>query len=257
MILGQPILLVLRSALLLTGRRARELAWVFGSVALMAQACAQDSIDPDLPQPLSEEVFEKLLDSPPFIRTLGVGDSLILTGIANTSGTTIATLFDTDTKKSHTVSQKPNHEGWQLLGVGGDPKKNKTWQAKIQIRGGEVVTVRYAEPPPRLPRVLGGGLSGGVNGSGGNGGPPGGSPQLSRADEAVAKNAAVNYKEGFTSDGYPEAPPKEMVERLSRLSVGQREDINRQMIGLKNQGLGMPERRKIYEGMVDRALRQR
>jgi hypothetical protein len=71
-----------------------------------------------------------------------------------------------------------------------------------------------------------------------------------------AKQAAVNYKEGFTSDGYPRQPPPEMVEKLSRLSVGQREDINRQMIGLRNQGLGLDERRKIYEKLVDRSIRR-
>ena len=70
---------------------------------------------------------------------------------------------------------------------------------------------------------------------------------------AEAKNAAVNYKEGFTSDGYPKAPPPEMVAKLSRLSVSQREDINRQMLGLRNQGLGMDERRKIYENLVERS----
>jgi hypothetical protein len=68
-----------------------------------------------------------------------------------------------------------------------------------------------------------------------------------------AKNAAVNYKEGFSSDGYPRAPPPEMVAKLSRLSVSQREDINRQMLGLRNQGLGLDERRKIYENLVDRS----
>ena len=63
----------------------------------------------------------------------------------------------------------------------------------------------------------------------------------------------MNYKEGFTSDGYPNAPPPEMLQKLSRLSVGQREDINRQMLGLRNQGLGMDERRKIYENLVEKA----
>ena len=72
-----------------------------------------------------------------------------------------------------------------------------------------------------------------------------------------AKKAAVNYREGFTSDGYPNQPPPEMVAKLSRLSVDQREEINRQMIGIRNRGLGMDERRRIYEGMVDRASQGR
>jgi|UniRef100_UPI003783726A hypothetical protein len=66
-----------------------------------------------------------------------------------------------------------------------------------------------------------------------------------------AKNAAVNYKEG-----YPKAPPPEMVAKLSRLSTSQREDINRTMFGYRNQGLGLDERRKIYENLVDRSIRR-
>jgi hypothetical protein len=72
-----------------------------------------------------------------------------------------------------------------------------------------------------------------------------------------AKNAAVNYREGFSSDGYPQKPPAEMVGKLSRLSVSQREDINKQMLGLRNRGLGLDERRKIYENLVDRSLQGR
>jgi hypothetical protein len=72
-----------------------------------------------------------------------------------------------------------------------------------------------------------------------------------------AKNAAVNYKEGFNADGYPRQPPPEMVAKLSRLSVSQREDINKQMFGLRNKGLGLDERRKIYENLVDRSGQSR
>ncbi|MFO1484364.1 MAG: hypothetical protein U1F71_13480 [Verrucomicrobiaceae bacterium] len=48
-----------------------------------------------------------------------------------------------------------------------------------------------------------------------------------------------------------------MVAKLSRLSTSQREDINRTMFGYRNQGLGLDERRKIYEGLVDRAMQRR
>jgi hypothetical protein len=67
----------------------------------------------------------------------------------------------------------------------------------------------------------------------------------------------VNYREGFASDGYPSQPPPEMVEKLSRLSVGQRENINREMMNLRNRGLGMSERRQIYENLVNRASQDR
>ena len=48
-----------------------------------------------------------------------------------------------------------------------------------------------------------------------------------------------------------------MVAKLSRLSVSQREDINRQMLGWRNKGLGLDERRKIYEDLVDRSMQGR
>lgn len=205
--------------------------------------------DPDLPQTVKSGSFDAIISSSPFTRTLGVSDSLILTGIAHIEHDVFATLFDTHTMESHVVSKQANTLGWQLVGVGGDTANPKTLSARIQIAGGQVITVRYQTPPARILR----GIS--RSGSGSSGG--GNSAPLTPAQVEEAQKAAVNYKEGFTSDGYPKAPPAEIVEKLSRLSVSQREDINRQMIGLRNQGLGMEERRKIYEDAVERATRGR
>jgi hypothetical protein len=206
--------------------------------------------DGAIPQPLKSDVFEVLMVSPPFTRSLNLSDSLILTGVARFDNHVVATILDTETMESQVVSQTPNHEGWQLIGIGGDPANANTWTAKIQVRGGEVVSIRYQEPPTRRGRS-----ASGAYGSGG--GPGGNSPPLSASQLEEAKKAAVNYREGFGSDGYPNQPPPEMVERLSRLSVGQREEINRQMIGIRNRGLGMEERRRIYEDMVGRASQGR
>lgn len=203
-----------------------------------------------IPQPVNNVAFEALLATSPFTRSLGVSDSLILTGVARFGNDVFATLLDTQTMDSQVVSHMPNGEGWQLIGVGGDPAKIDTWTARIQIRGGEILSIRYQKPPPRLARATSG-ASGSGGGSGGN------FPPLSAAQMEEAKQAAVNYREGFTSDGYPRQPPPEMVEKLSRLSVDQRGDINRQMIGIRNRGLGMEERRRIYEDMVNRATQGR
>ena len=202
--------------------------------------------DGAIPQPVNMEVFEELVMNSPFTRSLGVSDSLILTGIARFEQDTFATLLDTKTFESHVVSKTPNYQGWQLVGVGGNSAEIQTWSAKIQIPGGEVISVRYQKPPPKPPRTKSGGSS-----SGGN------TPQLTSSQMNEAKTAAVNYKEGFSSDGYPKAPPPEMVAKLGRLSTSQRETINQQMLGLRNQGLGLDERRKIYEGLVDRSLQGR
>ncbi len=180
-----------------------------------------------------------------------MSDSLILTGIARFDRHIVATLLDTRTMESQVVSQTPNRDGWQLVGVGGDPANMHTWTARIQVRGGAAVSVRYQAPP-----VKRGGTS-----SGGPvlGGSPGGSSSSALSPRQVeeAKNAAVNYREGFSGDGYPRQPPPEVVEKLSRLSTGEREEINRQMIGLFSRGVSTEERRRIYDDLVNRSSQGR
>jgi hypothetical protein len=220
---------------------------VFMALGVVGSLHAQD--DGAIPRPMREETFEALMANPPFTRSLGFSDSIILTGVAKFDQDTFATLMDTQTMESQIVSKTPNREGWQLIGVGGNPAKAETWIAKIQIRGGETVSIRYQKPPPRPPKS-------GASGKGSSGS-SGGSGTLTTAQISEARAAAVNYKEGFTSDGYPRQPPREMVEKLSRLNVNQREEINREMISHRNRGLGLDERRKIYEGLVDRAMQRR
>jgi hypothetical protein len=220
-----------------------------GLYAIMAHA--QD--DGAIPRPMRGETFDDLMANPPFTRSLGISDSLILTGVAKFDRDVFATLMDTKTMESQIVSRTPNRDGWQLIGVGGDPARTETWSAKIQIRGGEVVSIRYQKPPPRPSKSGTGGSSGGGSSSGGSGN----LPAISNSQISEAKAAAVNYKDGFLADGYPDKPPREMVEKLSRLSTSQREEINRTMFGHRNQGLGLDARRQIYEGLVNRALQRR
>ena len=206
--------------------------------------------DGAIPQSVNEADFEALFSSSPFTRSMGVSDSIILTGVAHIQGDVFATLLDTETMQSQVVSKTANIQGWQLVGVSGNPVDSRTWAAKIQVAGGQVISVRYQKPPTkRTPSASGG--------KGSSSSPNENLPPLSTSQMAEAKNAAVNYKEGFSSDGYPRQPPPEMVSKLSRLSVGQREDINRQMLGLRNKGLGLDERRKIYENLVDRSMQGR
>lgn len=226
--------------------RALGLAWAgFGSVSL---ALADD----DLPQPLATNAYEALLASSPFTRTLGVSDSLILTGLLYREDEVVATLLDTQTFASQVVGKTPNLQGWQLVGVGGDPANRQTWTAQIRVQTGEIVSIRYQAPPPRPASRSS--SSGSLSGSSGSGGS---APPLSESQMREAQRAAVDYRQGFSADGYPRTPPPEMVSKLSRLSVSQREEINRRMLGLRNQGLGLDERRRIYEGLVDRAGQQR
>jgi hypothetical protein len=202
-----------------------------------------------IPPPVRLEDFEAVITNSPFTRSLGVSDSLILTGVMHIDNDVVATLFDTKTLESHVVSKTANFQGWQLVGVGGNGASLKTWSARIQVDGGEIISVRYQQPPKTTFVAKSSGKSGG--------GPGGKSPPLSTAQLDEAKSAALDYKKGFNADGYPKEPPPEMVAKLSRLSVSQREEINRQMFGYRNQGLGLDERRKIYENLVDRSYQGR
>ncbi len=225
-------------------QRTRRTARLIACSAFMFGTAAVAEDEGAVPQPLSDGEFDALVANPPFSRSLGVSDSLILTGVARFGADVVATLLDTQTLESQVVSRTPNFHGWQLIGLEGTPSEMRTWRARIQIPGGEIVAIRYQKPPPasisKAVRVRGSNL-----------------PPINKAQSDEARNAAVNYKEGFSSDGYPRQPPPEMVARLSRLSVSQREEINRQMFGLRNQGLGLNERRKVYEGLVDHALQSR
>ncbi len=223
-------------------------AWGF-LAAFGADTSQPPNDDGAIPQAVNPQEFEALLVNSPFTRSLDFSDSLILTGIAHLENDVVATLLDTETFESHVVSKTANLRGWQLVSVGGNAAKMQTWSAKIQIAGGEIISVRYQEPPKKRTRSAP--SSSGSSSSGSS------LPPLSSSQVAEAKKAAVDYREGFSSDGYPRKPPPEMVVKLSRLSVSQREDINRQMLGWRNKGLGLDERRKIYENLVDRTSQSR
>jgi hypothetical protein len=222
---------------------------VFMAFGMVGSLQAQD--DGAIPGPMREEIFDALMANPPFTRSLGFSDSIILTGLAKFDQDIFATLMDIKTMESQIVSKTPNRDGWQLIDVGGHPDRSETWFAKIQIRGGEIVSIRYQKPPPRLPKS-------GTSGKGGSSSSAGGNlPAISDKQLSEAKAAAMNYKEGFLADGYPDKPPPEMISKLSRLNTSQREEINRTMFGHRNQGLGLDARRQIYEGLVDKAIQRR
>lgn len=201
-----------------------------------------------LPEPVTAAHFDALKSHSPFLRSVGLSDSIVLTGIARFEGDLFATLFDTETRESHLVSGEANSDGWQLVDIRGDEADLELLTAKVQIAGGEVISIRYEKLPEKLTR---GGPGGGANG--GSSSQSNGSRELSSRQLEEAKKAARNYREGFSSDGYPDKPPAEVVRKLQKISESQRESINRRMMELRNRGLGMDERRRIYNDMVDRS----
>ena len=216
-----------------------------------------------LPVPVSEENFAELRKNSPFLRNLNISNSLILTGIARIEEETVATLLDLETRKSYLVSRKINREGWQLVEVKGDQSDLQNLTARIKVAGTEVVSIRYEKAPPPVKGKNGAAVSTRIgNGTPGGGtGPHGGpDPRVLTPDQlADARKAARNIRGGFQADGYADnrAIPPEVVSKISRLSVQQRESVNVKMFEYRNRGLGMKERVQIYNKLLDRELQRR
>lgn len=102
--------------------------------------------DGAIPQTLDVGAFDAILGSSPFTRSLGVSDSIILTGIANIEGQVFATLLDTETLDSQVVSKSANHQGWQLLGVTGNPTDSKTWGLRSKSQVGRLLLCGIRSP---------------------------------------------------------------------------------------------------------------
>lgn len=240
-------------------------AWL-PAAEIFAQAPATGSSDPfDLPGQVTADHFAALRQHSPFIRTLDLSKSLIITGVARIADEPVATLLDVETRKTSVVSRdQVSPEGWQLVEVKGNPSDIETLTARIKMAGGgEIFSIRYekSSPPAKgaaaavVSNRVGNGTPGG--GTGPHGGPD---PRVLTPDQMNdARNAARNIKEGFKADGYGDNQtiPPEVVSKISRLSVEQRESINVKMYEYRNRGLGMPERQQIYNRLLDEAVRQR
>ncbi len=221
-----------------------------------------DLRDQFLPRPVTRENFSELKERSPFLRNLNLAKSLILTGVARIEGEAVATMLDLETERCYLVSQEINEEGWQLMEVKGDPSDIETLTAQIRVGGTEVVSIRYEKSPitkgisgVTVSSRVGNGTAGG--GTGPHGGPD---PRVLTPDQmSDARNAARNIRSGFQADGYADnqAIPSEVVSKISKLSIQQRESVNVKMFEYRNRGLGMPERQKIYNRLLDQELGRR
>ncbi|MDF1852475.1 MAG: hypothetical protein P1U85_16670 [Verrucomicrobiales bacterium] len=221
---------------------------------------AQDS--PFLPSSVSGENFSELREHSPFLRTLNLSKSLILTGVATIEGDAIATLLDLETRETYVVSKEANGAGWSLVGVKGDESDIESLTAQVKVAGSEVVSIRYAKSPSvsGTPGVsvstrIGDGSRGG--GTGPHGGPD---PRVLTPDQlSDARNAARNIKAGFQADGYADNQtiPPEVVSKISKLSVQQRESINVKMFEYRNRGVSSRDRIQIYNRLLDREVSRR
>lgn len=211
-----------------------------------------------LPKPVTEENFSALKDQSPFQRSIGLSESIVVTGVAEMEGDVFASLFDIETRQTYFVGEETNSEGWQLVGIKGDQTDLESVTARIKIAGSEIVSLRYEKLPAKAFTIKSTGTRKSSSGGGGTGPHGGPDPRKLTPDQmSDAKRGAHHYREGFQADGYPDKPPPATVAKLSRLNSQTREAINVKMFEYRNRGLGLPERAKIYEGLLDRALQSK
>lgn len=211
-------------------------------VAALAFGASFSSAETILPRPITEESFADLRASSPFRRAIDYSDSLVFTGVARIEGSLYATLFDSKSSESHVVSETPDENGWQLVDVSGDQSDLESITAKIQVEGGEVVSIRYQEMESRT-------QPGGASGNQQN--------PLSQEQIDDARRAARNPEAGFRGDGYRGPPPPEIMEKLKQISPAQREQLARRVMQMRNNGVESEIRTRFYREALDRAVRGR
>ncbi len=200
-----------------------------------------------LPQAVTAESFTELKNFSPFRRSVDLSDSLVLTGMATIEGQVYATIFDSKSIVSHVVSEQANKNGWRLVGVRGNDFDLESLTAKIQVDGGDVVSIRYAKVEIKGQRSGGGTAE--KSGTGGG--------SLSQEQIDAARQAARDPARGFSGDGYRGPPPPEMMAKLNKITPQQREELARRVMQMRNNGVDSGERRRIYSEALDRAARGR
>lgn len=115
------------------------LGCLWGVFSLTAKAA-----DIALPEPVTPDHFQGLLEHSPFTRPLDLSGALILTGVAEVDGAPVATVIDTENGYSFAVSTLPDNRGWKLVEL---PEMDdiEIAVASIAVDGGQVIKVYYDE----------------------------------------------------------------------------------------------------------------
>jgi hypothetical protein len=201
--------------------------------SLTTIAVAQEAQVSYLPTVVEDGDFSALKGQSPFLRSVNLSDSLILTGLAMVDNEQVATLLNKETKETFVVSSKLNSQGWKMVELKSDPDLEKV-AAKVAIEGGEVVTVRYAEWQLKPGESKPGAGPGTEQGPG-----PGGM-----------------MKRG---DGERRGPPPEFREKMSQLSEEQRQEMFQKMSELRDKQpeMSREDRGKLMSEMMDKMLQKK
>lgn len=198
---------------------------------------AQEKDADFIPSALGEGDFTALKGQSPFLRSVNLSDSLILTGIAMVNNEQVATLMNKETKETFVVSSQLNSQGWKMVDLKSDEDLEKV-AAKVAIEGGEVVTVRYSDWQLK----------------------PGESkPGAGPSTEPQPGFGGGERRRGFGppgGPGGPGGPPSEFREKMSQLSEEQREKMFNKMREMreKNPDMSREDMGKEMSGMMDKML---
>jgi hypothetical protein len=192
--------------------------------ALTVAGLAQTGPDPDLPSAFDPQSVSGLIANSPFIRSVNLSDSLILTGLAYIESKPVVTLLDTATNRHHVVSEEPNAQGWKLTEASSNSDLNRA-QAKVSI-GGEIITIRYnadALTPENLKKKKDKGPS--------NGPPPGdGSGDRYRKSEGRGPSEEDRRRYESLSDGAKEKMRNFFRENMDRIRNAGNDEERKQFI---------------------------
>jgi len=186
----------------------------------------QSAAQAEIPQPVAEKDFSELMKNSPFTRSLDLSDSLILTGVAKMEGKPVATLLNKESKETYVISEKPNAQGWKMVGIS-EGADLESVTAKIALSGGEVVTVRFDESQLK----------------------PGEAKPAAGPGDGQGDRETDGKRRRFGG-----GPPPEVMARLNALSEEQRDKM-REYMGKKmqeNPEMSREERRKLFDEAVKR-----
>ena len=194
-----------------------------------------------VPIGVATEDFTALKGQSPFLRSLNLSDSLVLTGFADVEGERVATIMNRETKQTYVVSSQINSQGWKMVDLKTDADLEKV-AAKVAVDGGEVVTVRYANIEVKTGEAKPA---------------PGPSTETNGSPTAImeARRARFGGPRGPGMGG----PPPEIREKMEKLSDDQREKLFNKMRELreKSPDMSWEERGKVFNEALDKMVNKK
>jgi hypothetical protein len=187
---------------------------------------------------VATEDFIALKGQSPFLRSLNLSDSLVLTGFADVEGERVATIMNKETKQTYVVSSQINSQGWKMVDLKTDADLEKV-AAKVAVDGGEVVTVRYADIDLKTGEAK-----------------PAPGPSTETNDSPTAIMEARRTRFGDPGGPRMGGPPPEIREKMEKLSEDQREKLFNKMRELreKSPDMSWEERGKVFNEALDKVL---